>query len=343
MGWTESPPAFLAVTETIADIVNNRLETITSIPKAHLFEGLTSTSVPLQSLTATNSYPILDTGPKWPPLAYVDVYVDNFVKLAQGWTNAMRVRRHTFQAIDEMFCSNDHLNHNGKEPISQKKLQKGDDFWSTQKVVLWWLINTATMTISLPPHWRERLLAILTTILIRKRASMKEWHCLLGELHSMSLALPGSVRSFSILQTAIDPHKLRVKITEPLWDQLKDLHWLVEELSSRPTHLAEVVPTLSTYLGTVNAAKPGMGGIWFPPVTLPLAIQHPTSSQLHTPILWRARFPAVVCSELVSFDNPTGSITNSDLELAGAITHNDILIHNLPPSSSSPFLLQFLR
>ena len=43
------------------------------------------------------------------------------------------------------------------------------------------------------------------------------------------------------------------------------------------------------------------------------------------PVLWRQKFPAWVQRDLVSFDNPDGSINNSDLELAGSIARNSIL------------------
>ncbi|MGH7974644.1 MAG: hypothetical protein ACREBR_03895, partial [bacterium] len=44
-------------------------------------------------------------------------------------------------------------------------------------------------------------------------------------------------------------------------------------------------------------------------------------------MLWRARFPPIITSSLVSFERPQGTITNSDLELAGTIAHQDILAH----------------
>eukprot|EP00978_Attheya_sp_CCMP212_P044920 scaffold327180_cov28-Attheya_sp.AAC.1 len=47
--------------------------------------------------------------------------------------------------------------------------------------------------------------------------------------------------------------------------------------------------------------------------------------QLQQPILWWAQFPKHIQKELVSFSNPRGRITNSDLELAGSIAHNDVL------------------
>merc|ERR1712155_370829 len=59
-----------------------------------------------------------------------------------------------------------------------------------------------------------------------------------------------------------------------------------------------------------------MGGVHFIP---------DADSGGKVPILWRHSFPSWVQDRLVSFDNPLGDITNSDLELAGSIAHNNIL------------------
>ena len=45
------------------------------------------------------------------------------------------------------------------------------------------------------------------------------------------------------------------------------------------------------------------------------------------PYVWRARFPPEIQARLVSEHNPQGSITNSDLELAGAIGQEDVIAH----------------
>ena len=332
MGWTESPPAFSAVTETIADMVNEKLEAGGAIPPLHPLEPLASTPVPLDQPQATDSFHTQDTGPLRPPLAYVDVYVDDFIKLAQGWSNALRVRRSTFHTIDEVFRPNDDHDQGRKEPISTKKLSKGDDFWSVQKVILGWLIDSAQKTISLPKHRQERLTSLLDRVVKRKRVSVHEWQCLLGELRSMSLALPGANGCFSLLQHALGTGKNRIKITSAVRDQLEDFKWLAHSVMKRPTHLAEVVPTPPTYFGSVDAAKPGMGGIWFPPLSksLPFSIQKPAHSRLQNPILWRAQFDSRIQDRLVSSHNPHGSITNSDLELAGAIAHDDVLVQSIP-------------
>ena len=325
MGWTESPPAFSAVAETIADLINSQLEVDDAMPPPHPMEHLASKQVPLHPYD-TDQYPILDTGPIRRPLAYVDAYMDDFLKLCQGWYNSIRVRRATFHKINKVFRPNDIDDVGRRQPISQSKMNKGDDFWSTQKIMLGWLIDTVAFTISLPPHRQERLLTMLGTITKRKRASVQEWHKLLGELRSMSIAIPGSRGCFSFLQHALRPGAKRITITPTIRDQLLDFLHLAQDVTSRPTHLAEVVPTPPTYYGAVDAAKAGMGGVWFPPgPPVPNAIQPPSNRRLHAPILWRQQFPESIQQDIVSFSNPSGSITNSDLELAGTVAHDDIL------------------
>ena len=332
MGWTQSPPAFSATTETIADLANAYLEADCFIPGPHPLEAAASTPVGLDDPTAADVYPIQESGPIRPALAYVDVYVDDFVKLAQGWANALRVRRHTYHAIDSVFRPNDSSDPgHRKEPISVKKLKKGDDHWSTRKTILGWDIDTRAMTVSLPPHRQQRLLDLLRTMVRRKRTSIKEWHKLLGELRSMSMAVPGSDGCFSFLQEALKPNLQRIKISPAVRDQLLDFLWVAESVVSRPTHIAEIVPTPELYQGTVDASGLGMGGVWFPPVApSPLTIRPPREQLLSQPCLWRERFPEHVTKQLISYSNPHGTITNSDLELAGTIAHDDVLAHAVP-------------
>ena len=171
MGWTESPPAFLSVTETIADLVNEKLAASQDIPTAHPLEAAASTLVLPLKPTTVDAYPIQDEGYRRPPLAYTDVYVDYFIKAVQGWKNAFRVQRHTYHSIDLVFHPNANLNLNHKQPISEKKLYKGNDCWSTQKTILGWEVDTRAMIVALPTHRKQRLLSILTSVLKQKRSS----------------------------------------------------------------------------------------------------------------------------------------------------------------------------
>ena len=57
-----------------------------------------------------------------------------------------------------------------------------------------------------------------------------------------------------------------------------------------------------------------MGGVYFVQV-----------QGVEQPYLWQEPFPLKVQALLVSFENPTGTITNSDLELCGNVAHHDVI------------------
>jgi hypothetical protein len=77
---------------------------------------------------------------------------------------------------------------------------------------------------------------------------------------------------------------------------------LAASLCRRPTHLAEITPELPAFVGTTDAPKVGMGGIYY-------------DAQGH-PHVWRFPFSPEVQTALVSYYNPHGTITNSNLEHA---------------------------
>ena len=61
-----------------------------------------------------------------------------------------------------------------------------------------------------------------------------------------------------------------------------------------------------------------MGGAWLPATT------HNTLE----PIVWRHRFPPDITADLVSDCDPVGTIANLDLELAGTVVHQDMLVQH---------------
>ena len=60
----------------------------------------------------------------------------------------------------------------------------------------------------------------------------------------------------------------------------------------------------------MDAPKPGMGGILFAP-------RHPLT-------LWCATFLPDIHAHIISFNNPGGDLTNSDLEQAGILAHANV-------------------
>ena len=83
----------------------------------------------------------------------------------------------------------------------------------------------------------------------------------------------------------------------------------------------ELVPLLSSAEGHHDASRKGAGGVWFPsPHLVP---QDGASSE---PLVWRLQWPKDIIDKLVTDNNPGGTISNSDLELAGGLLHLEALV-----------------
>jgi hypothetical protein len=92
------------------------------------------------------------------------------------------------------------------------------------KLVLGWIIDTEAMTIGLPQHRINRLESILNAFpWSQQQTSVKRWHETLGELRSMSLALPGVQNIFSSMQSALSTQsKNRIALNKGIHDAIDD-------------------------------------------------------------------------------------------------------------------------
>ena len=342
MGWTNSPPIFSTATETIADLANMRLRDLLS-PLPHHLDALAQSipSPPPAPPSDMSLLPPIQRDPSLPttgqPLAYTDVFVDDFVGAAQHTApsphspmgtsdNLQRVRRILLHAIDDVLRPLEPSDPpQRREPVSIKKLRAGDCSWGTIKLVLGWIIDTENLTIRLPPHRIDRLAELLESIpRSQHRTSIKKWHQVLGELRSMAIALPGSRNIFSTMQNALATKTgSRVALHKGVHDALDDFRWIHNHISTRPTRIAELVPLLPVAEGHHDASGAGAGGIWFPSSTIT-----PRDGYVSTaPVAWRFKWPQHIVDRLVTDTNPRGTITNSDLELAGGLLHLDALTH----------------
>jgi hypothetical protein len=187
MGWT---------TETIADISNAQLSLGWLRPSHPLDDLAASVSAPphqaywgSKSMLLPEPYPACN--PSLPmvgaPATYVDVFVDDFVGLAQK--HKQQVCHTLLEAVNEVFCPLSPTDlPTRQEPISIKKLLEGDSSWSTIKLVLGWILDTKSLTIRLPSHRVQHLWEILDKIPpTQRRSSIKKWHRVIGELCSCPL------------------------------------------------------------------------------------------------------------------------------------------------------------
>ncbi len=199
--------------------------------------------------------------------------------------------------------------------MSLKKLLKGDGSWATRKLILGWILDTVRQTLELPPHRKLMLADLFQELATTRRVSHKKWQQFLGQLRFVSVAIPGSAGLFSALQLALTESKgNRVRINSSLRSHIDAFASLAASLSHRATHLAEIVPQEPSLLGATDAAKAGMGGVYF--------------DATGQPCVWRHPFPDDVQRDLVSQANPTGRVTNSDLEHAGLLAQVDVMTHH---------------
>ena len=339
MGWVQSPPTFCTMSETVCDEANRLFQQSPSHAPPHRLEaaaavgddlsrdmsprpieqsstnedlalaGIPSSSEPEDIAPASNC-------PSTKPLGLTDVFVDDFIQLGQGGPARMKaLRRHLFHAIDSVLAQPNVSADKRREALSLKKMMQGDGCWSTRKVLLGWIVDTVRQTLELPPHRKQTLNDIFSSLASKKRVSRKQWERILGKLRFVSVAIPGSASLFCAMQLALNKSEdSRVRITRSLRDHIDTFAALAADLSSRPTHLAEIVPQEPTLLGTTDAAKAGMGGIFY--------------DSTGKPYVWRFPFPADIQRDLVSYDNPKGIITNSDLEQAGILAQTALMAHH---------------
>ena len=334
MGWVQSPPTFSTMSETICDLANRYIRQHGLRVEPHRLEELAAPMDDLSASPTPRSRSEEDTladltlalgqtapapldaqfelappsnRPLKRPLAHTDVFVDDFIQLCQGGQRRLKaIRQHLLHAVDAVLARPEVSAESRLEAISLKKLLKGDGSWGTRKIILGWLIDTVRQTIELPAHRKIELSQLFHELRGKQRVTRKRWEQILGKLRFVSVAIPGSAGLFCALQLALNKSSHgRVRLTTAIQHHLSTFARLAASLGSRPTYLAEIVPQDPNLLGATDAAKPGMGGVYF--------------DATGAAYVWRQPFSPDIQRRLVSFDNPRGTITNSDLEQAGLL------------------------
>jgi hypothetical protein len=108
-------------------------------------------------------------------VAHVDVFVDDFIGIAQGTKELCRdTRRCILNAVDTVFATCKDKTSNRKEAVSEKKLDKGDGGWSQWKEVLGWMFDTENGTMELTERRKERVSQIFDDLRGKRRVSQKK-------------------------------------------------------------------------------------------------------------------------------------------------------------------------
>ncbi len=205
--------------------------------------------------------------------------------------------------------------HKGKDPVSHKKLKKGDAQWCLKKDILGFLLDRRHRTAQLPPDKAEGIVKEVKAITRKKKTPTKRFQKIGGELRHATTIVPAAKGLFTPINNALkgDPTTISLAKDGAVREALLDLAELIRMLASRPTHIHEIVPQAPDYIGLCDASGFGAGGVWFG-----------GEKMLH-PVIWRIIFPKSIRDKLISDANPNGTLTNSDLEMAGVLLQAIVL------------------
>jgi hypothetical protein len=134
--------------------------------------------------------------------------------------------------------------------------------------------------------------------------------------------LPSAKALFTPLNRALrlTPHTIALSDTGEVRAAHLDLRQIITTLAARPTHVNKILPASEPdYIGYCDASAYGAGGVWF-------------SGRCPLPeTVWRLQWPADISAAVISESNPTGTLTNSDLEMAAVVLQLNVL-ETLVPS-----------
>ncbi len=199
-----------------------------------------------------------------------------------------------------------------KDPISAKKLNKGKGTFDTKKCLLGFDFDGVNKTIWLEEAKRDALLTILHQWIrgatkANRGIPFAEFESVTAKLQHAFTALREGRVLLSPCNWVIKkrPRVVYLHKNRTLLEAIKDIRTILRASTVNPTKCKDLVAGLPDYIGIVDASSHGVGGV----VIGELSSLPPT--------VFRLKWPDDISRNLVSFDNPSGMINNSDLEMAG--------------------------
>jgi hypothetical protein len=296
MGWCESPPFFCSGSETARDIIDH-ITTYPNLP-SHRFENIMLKEVLEQETLAAKGESTL-----------FEVFVDDFVGVTNNTTTThlTHISRAMINGIHSIFPPPEVTTHSGGDPISKKKLDKGEGVWSHCKEILGWDLDGKNFTIQLPPAKCDAIVLQIRKMLKLTRTSLNKYQKITGKLQHASFGIPCGRALFSPLQMAMRNNPKFINLTEDLRQIFLDWTFMIRFMKNHPTSVLQLVTNYPDYVGHSDACGLGCGGTWT------------SGLKPIEPILWQYEWPDDIKHALISDHNPNGSLTINDLELAGLV------------------------
>ncbi len=203
---------------------------------------------------------------------------------------------------------------NSNNPILEKKLEKGEGRYETRKTLLGFDFDGKGKTLWLKLAKQEKLLTILRGwirtgtqgslgILFGKFESTvaKIWHAFTSIPAGQGLLSPCN----RLLRQC--PDYVYLQHNQNILTALEGCRTLLRESTNKPTRCQELVAGWPDYISIVDASGHGVGGVIFGELSA------------CTPVVFRWEWLEDIKQDIILLTNPTGRLTNSDLEMAGLV------------------------
>jgi hypothetical protein len=246
MGWCESPPFFCSGSETARDIITH-LMTKSALPPHRIEHDMLADIMEDATNKKTN------TG----DITLFEVFVDNFVGLTNNGSieHLQKISGAMIHGIHSIFPPPDITKHSGEDPISEKKIAKGEGIWAVKKEILGWIFNRKTFTIWLPSQKIKDIIKLIRGMLKMKRPSLNKYQKLAGKLQHASLGLPGGKGLFSPIQLAMQCNPEFVLLTCILKQCLKDWQAIIRHMEKQPTSVLQLVKDYPAFIGYSDSCE----------------------------------------------------------------------------------------
>ena len=156
-------------------------------------------------------------------------------------------------------------NVNGGDPVSEKKMVKGDGRWSTLKIILRFPFDGRHQTVCLPHEKLDRRLANLDIMLTITRVPFQEFRKVVGKLRHASAILPPGLGLFSPINKFLKglPSMIGIGSNSNARLNLTDFRVLLLDAAVTPTSVLQLVRRSPDFVGYTEACATGMGGFGF--------------------------------------------------------------------------------
>jgi hypothetical protein len=204
--------------------------------------------------------------------------------------------------------------HHENDPILLKNLLKGDGQYSTQKCLLGFDFNGDKNTLRLEDSKLKTLLQILHSWLGTARQTslgipFQEFESVIAKICYAFTSIPAGRRLLSPCKRLLkkQPQFIYLACNETLCQSIEHIRTLLRDSTLTPMRCRKLVIAWTDFIGVCNASSHGVRGVIL------------GENSTCTPTVFRYEGPDKIQSSIQTQSNPSGTITNSNLKMAGIL------------------------